>query len=84
MHRIGRTGRAGNVGVAYTILTMKDEKRLADVEAFIGMKIDRIRVSEPPQVHASVKTTPQTTSSKKNRSGKKQNFKGTRAKKGYK
>lgn len=53
VHRIGRTGRAGNVGVAYTILTMKDEKRLADVEAFIGMKIDRIRVSEPPQVHAN-------------------------------
>lgn len=51
VHRIGRTGRAGNVGVAYTILTLKDEKRLADVEAFIGMKIDRIRVSEPPQVH---------------------------------
>lgn len=52
VHRIGRTGRAGNVGVAYTILTMKDEKRLADVEAFIGMKIDRTRVSEPPQVHS--------------------------------
>ncbi len=51
VHRIGRTGRAGNVGVAYTILTMKDEKRLEEVEAFIGMKIARIRVSEPPQVH---------------------------------
>lgn len=53
VHRIGRTGRAGNVGVAYTILTMKDEKQLADIEEFIGMKINRIRVSEPPQVHAS-------------------------------
>lgn len=53
VHRIGRTGRAGNVGVAYTILTLKDEKRLADVEEFIGMKIDRIRVSDPPQVHAN-------------------------------
>lgn len=51
VHRIGRTGRAGNAGVAYTILTLKDEKRLEDVEAFIGMKLDRIRVSEPPQIH---------------------------------
>lgn len=51
VHRIGRTGRAGNVGVAYTILTIKDEKRLAEVEAFIDMKIKRIRISAPPQVH---------------------------------
>lgn len=57
VHRIGRTGRAGNAGVAYTILTLKDEKRLADVEAFIGMKIDRIRVSEPPQVHDNQRKT---------------------------
>lgn len=51
VHRIGRTGRAGNVGVAYTILTIKDEKRLEEVESFIQMKLKRIRVSEPPQVH---------------------------------
>jgi len=46
VHRIGRTGRAGNIGVAYTIFTKKDLKRLEAIEAFIGMKIDRIRVSE--------------------------------------
>ncbi len=46
VHRIGRTGRAGNNGVAYTILTQKDSKRLEAIEAFINMKIDRIRVSE--------------------------------------
>jgi ATP-dependent RNA helicase DeaD len=43
VHRIGRTGRAGNVGVAYTILTLKDDKRLEAIEEFIGMKIDRIK-----------------------------------------
>jgi len=48
VHRIGRTGRAGNNGVAYTIWTQKDAKRLEAIEAFIDMKIDRIRVSEPP------------------------------------
>ncbi len=46
VHRIGRTGRAGNNGVAYTILTKKDAKRLEAIETFIKMKIDRIRVSE--------------------------------------
>lgn len=47
VHRIGRTGRAGNIGVAYTILTQKDDRRLEAVEEFIDMKIDRIRLSEP-------------------------------------
>ncbi|WP_432666658.1 DEAD/DEAH box helicase [Wukongibacter baidiensis] len=46
VHRIGRTGRAGNSGVTYTIFTQKDSKRLEAIEAFISMKIDRIRVSE--------------------------------------
>lgn len=48
VHRIGRTGRAGNIGVAYTILTKKDTKRLEAIESFINLKIDRIRVSEEP------------------------------------
>lgn len=48
VHRIGRTGRAGNIGVAYTILTKKDSKRLEAIEAFINMKINRIRMSEEP------------------------------------
>ncbi|WDV47449.1 DEAD/DEAH box helicase [Clostridiaceae bacterium M8S5] len=47
VHRIGRTGRAGNIGVAYTILTQKDERRMEAIESFIKMKIDRIRVSKP-------------------------------------
>lgn len=46
VHRIGRTGRAGNEGVAYTIFTEKDAKRLLAIEDFINMKIERIRVSE--------------------------------------
>ena len=41
VHRIGRTGRAGNMGVAYTILTEKDAKRMAAIEAFIEMEIKR-------------------------------------------
>ncbi len=48
VHRIGRTGRAGHSGVVYTLLTEKDSKRLDAIEAFIDMKINRIRVSENP------------------------------------
>ena len=43
VHRIGRTGRAGMTGVAYTFLTEKDAKRLEDIEAFIQMEIKRIK-----------------------------------------
>jgi ATP-dependent RNA helicase DeaD len=48
VHRIGRTGRAGHSGVVYTLLTDKDSRRLDAIEAFIDMKINRIRVSENP------------------------------------
>lgn len=41
VHRIGRTGRAGHEGVAYTILTSKDDRRLEEIEKFIGKEIDR-------------------------------------------
>ena len=41
VHRIGRTGRAGFEGTAYTILTSKDDKRLAAIEDYIGKEIDR-------------------------------------------
>jgi len=41
VHRIGRTGRAGYCGVAYTILTAKDALRLEKIEDYIEMKIDK-------------------------------------------
>ncbi|PAB56514.1 DEAD/DEAH box helicase [Anaeromicrobium sediminis] len=42
IHRIGRTGRAGYLGVAYTFVTMKNEAKLEALENFIHMKIKRI------------------------------------------
>ena len=41
VHRIGRTGRAGCYGVAYTVLTGKDALRLEKIEAYIGMEITK-------------------------------------------
>jgi len=41
VHRIGRTGRAGFTGVAYTILTGKDAQRLEKIEEYIGMTLKK-------------------------------------------
>lgn len=46
VHRIGRTGRAHKLGIAYTLLTLKDEKRLETIESFIDMKLNRICLQE--------------------------------------
>jgi len=39
VHRIGRTGRAGRLGFAYTLATREDAKYLAGVEKLIGTSI---------------------------------------------
>ncbi|ASS73715.1 hypothetical protein CIG75_01125 [Tumebacillus algifaecis] len=41
IHRIGRTGRAGEKGVAYTIVAPNDRQELAMIENGIGMKMER-------------------------------------------
>ena len=45
VHRIGRTGRAGQMGLTYTFLTQKDEKRMEAIEDFIQMKPKRMSFS---------------------------------------
>lgn len=39
VHRIGRTGRAGKAGSAITLVSKRDEKNLAGVQAFIQQEI---------------------------------------------
>jgi len=39
VHRIGRTGRAGATGIAYTFVTKEDAEALASIEKLIGTKI---------------------------------------------
>jgi len=42
VHRIGRTGRAGNTGQAITIVTPVDELSLRAIERLMGQKVKRI------------------------------------------
>ncbi|MEN9282077.1 MAG: hypothetical protein RL594_1012 [Bacteroidota bacterium] len=43
VHRIGRTGRAGNSGVAVTLATPEDRDSLRDIERLIKMRIPAVR-----------------------------------------
>ncbi len=42
VHRIGRTGRAGAKGKAYTFVTKADEEAIDNIEKLIGHKINRL------------------------------------------
>ena len=41
VHRIGRTGRAGATGKAFTLATPDDAEAVADIEKLTGVKIER-------------------------------------------
>lgn len=59
VHRIGRTGRAGATGEAYSLVDPKQEQRqLEDIEALIGFKIER-SVREQQRPDARRRSTPQ-------------------------
>ena len=44
VHRIGRTGRAQNVGDAFTLLSGQELPALQAIERFIGQKIPRLKL----------------------------------------
>ncbi|MGO4871863.1 MAG: DEAD/DEAH box helicase [Roseiarcus sp.] len=48
VHRIGRTGRAGKLGVALTIVTRADTRSIEDIEKLIARKIDWQAGEEAP------------------------------------
>ncbi|HKR16333.1 DEAD/DEAH box helicase [Rhizorhapis sp.] len=48
VHRIGRTGRAGATGTAYTFVTKDDGEAIANIEKLTGQKIERVAGIEPP------------------------------------
>jgi len=50
VHRIGRTGRAGKQGAAFTIATADDARNVAAIEKLTGMPIPRIEIEGLDQV----------------------------------
>ena len=66
VHRIGRTGRAGAKGIAYTIATREDGDQVAAIEKLTGQKLPRAeaeakaeaREPEAKVVEAPVKRSP--------------------------
>jgi ATP-dependent RNA helicase RhlE len=44
VHRIGRTGRAQNVGDAFTLFTAEEVDHVRAIERFIGRSIPRLKL----------------------------------------
>jgi superfamily II DNA/RNA helicase len=56
VHRIGRTGRAGKLGAALTIVSRADARAVDDIEKLIERKIDWQVGGEEPAVEETVAT----------------------------
>ncbi|MEM9319289.1 MAG: DEAD/DEAH box helicase [Pseudomonadota bacterium] len=61
VHRIGRTGRAGKLGRAFTICIKRDEKYLVEIEKLLGQEIPRIEspMGEPKAEDTAVEVEKQ-------------------------
>lgn len=69
VHRIGRTGRAGSTGRAWTLATDKDQDYLADIEKLINQKIPE--GDTPSQQEKPSQRTTKPSSKKSSKSSKK-------------
>ena len=49
VHRIGRTGRAGATGKAFTLVTAEDAEKIANIEKLTGLKIPRVEGVKAPR-----------------------------------
>jgi ATP-dependent RNA helicase RhlE len=54
VHRIGRTGRAQNVGDAFTIFTAEEIDHVRSIERFIGMKVPRLKLDGFPYIYTAL------------------------------
>jgi ATP-dependent RNA helicase RhlE len=54
VHRIGRTGRAQNVGDAFTLLSGAEATALQAIEHFIGQKIPRLKLENFPYLYTAL------------------------------
>ncbi len=53
VHRIGRTGRAGNKGIAITFITPKEKQRLVQIEAYTHQTIEEAHIPSAEEILAS-------------------------------
>ena len=51
VHRIGRTGRAGKTGVAITLLSPREKRRLREVEALTKQPIQKVELPTVAEIH---------------------------------
>jgi ATP-dependent RNA helicase DeaD len=51
VHRIGRTGRAGKTGVAITLLSPREKRRLREVEALTKQPIKKMELPTVSDIH---------------------------------
>ncbi len=58
IHRIGRTGRAGMTGIAYTLATKEDAEAVAAIEKLTGFKIARVGDGAAPEAAPAATTAP--------------------------
>jgi len=61
VHRVGRTGRAGATGKAFTLATPDDMEAVANIEKLTGTRIERVGTVAPakaPEKAAPVKAAP--------------------------
>ena len=54
VHRIGHTGRAQNVGDAFTLVTGEELPALQAIERFIGQKIPRLKLESFPYIYTAL------------------------------
>jgi ATP-dependent RNA helicase RhlE len=54
VHRIGRTGRAQNVGDAFTLMNGEELPALQAIERFIGQKIPRLKLENFPYLYTAL------------------------------
>jgi ATP-dependent RNA helicase RhlE len=76
VHRIGRTGRAQNVGDAFTLMSGHEVAALQAIEHFIGQKIPRLKLENFPYLY-TVLFEPESTAGRKRAVG------GGRTHRGY-
>jgi len=77
VHRIGRTGRAQNVGDAFTIMTAEELPHVKDIERFIGQSVPRSKLENFHYVYTAVFNESEVTAALKSAKGVR-THKGTR------